>query len=409
MAATNWGRYNLPAIWTMLEGENVCTGADRVLAWEGLATSVREQHRQLIKAGDDLAAVWPPEQNDSAKVFLNKISDLASSMDDTLSRAEDTRVGLGGVIEAIGEAQSTVKTLADGRAAVSSDWVPRFIDHAEDEYDTRAQQAMAKAEAAIADHSAQIQAPSLYFIGGHKGDESTDFVADSGSSSGSLGSGAVRTTPVPVVVPHDPVLPDPGGDSGAAGGSDPGTSSGAGSGHDPSLGTGLGLSGVTGLPSAPAPTVGPGSTVGQPIAPAPVAGGLPGAVIGGGPLGFVPGTGTGTGGVGGFGVPIGRPGAPGGRQAVPMRRALPSGAVIGQGDLGAGQRDLGAGRGGPAGQALLGGQGNRRDRGTEGSDASIGAVADERWGTGDGVTPVIEPDTTVVRHDPGPGVLGFDR
>lgn len=393
MSATNWGRYNLPAIWAMLEGENVCTGADRVLAWEGLATSVREQHRQLVKAGEDLAAVWPPEKNDSAKVFLNKISNLAASMNETLTRAEDTRVGLRGVMEAIGEAQSTIKTLADGRAAVSTDWVPRFVDHAEDEYDTKAQQAMGKAEDAIADHSSEIRAPSLFVVDDIRSDTGTDFVDDGGSSTGSSGSGTVRATPVPVVVPHDPVLPDPGSDS--TGGSDPGTGSGAGSGHDPSTGIGLGLSGAALPPAAPAP--GPGIAVGQPVAPAAGGGGLPGTVIGGGAFGLVPGAG----GPGGFGAPIGRAGASGGRQAVPIRRGLPSGAVIGEGELG-------AGRGGAAGQPPLG-QGNRRGRRKDGADSSIGGDADEQWEALDGVTPVIAPDTTVVRHDPGPGVLGFDQ
>ena len=392
MAATNWERYNLPAIWAMLEGENVCTGADRVLAWEGLATSVREQHRQLIQAGENLAQVWPPEKNVSAKVFLGRISDLATSMNETLTRAEDTRVGLRGVTEAIGEAQSTVKTLADGRAAVSGDWVPRFVDHAEDEYDAKAQQAMVKAEAAIADHSTQIQAPTLFDMRGRKDETGGDVVDSDGPSSGSSRLGAVRATPVPVAVPHDPVLADPGG-------SDPGTGPGTASGHDPSLGIGLGLSGVAIPPAAPtpAPALGPGPGPGVTVAPAAGAGTLPGALIGGGALGLGPGAG----GLGGFGVPIGRSGPVGGRQAVPMRRGLPSGAVIGEGELG-------AGRGGVAGPAQFG-PGSRPGRRGDGSDTSIGADANEQWGTRHGVTPVIAPDTTVARHDPGPGVIGLDQ
>ena len=99
-----------------------------------------------------------------------------------------------------------------------------------------------------------------------------------------------------------------------------------------------------------------------------------------GPLGLVPGAGT----VGGFGVPGGRISAPGGRQAVPMRRGLPAGAVIGEGELGGGRGQ---------GQVPIGAQGNRRGRRKAGPNSVIGAEADEQWETLDGVAPVIVPDS----------------
>jgi len=380
MAGTDWGAYNLPAIWQMLQGENVCTGADRVLSWEGLATSVREQHRRLIKAGDDLAVVWPPEKNESAYAFLAKVGELAASMQETLTCAENTRVGLRGVTEAIGDAQSTVRTLAAGRAEVSEDWVPRFIDHAEDEYDAKAQQAMRDAEASIAESSPQITAPTLYTLRGGKEDRTTSLPDDEPAT--------VRATPVPVAVPDDPVLPDPGTGADLA----------PGPGSDPTLGIGPGLSGVTASPTAPVP--GSGATLGPP------AGSGPGGVTTGGPspFGLVPGAG-GPGSFGAsFGVPGGRVGAPGDRQAVPMRRGLPAGAVIGEGGLGGGHS-----RRGLPGQVPVGAQGSRRGPRDNDLDASVGGKADERWEALKGVPPVIAPDTTPVRRDPGPGVLGYDR
>jgi hypothetical protein len=371
MAGADWGVYNLPAIWTMLEGENVCDGADRVLAWDGLASAVREQHRRLVKAGEDLAAVWSPESNASALVFQNQISDLAASMLETLTCAEDTRAGLGGVMAAISKAQGTVRELAAGRAAVSDDLVPRFIDHAEDEYDAQAQEAMRQAEAAIADHSTQIKAPELYTMQPGISRTTSTIGDEGGSPTGGPSSTAVRATPVAVPVPHDPVLPDP------VGGSSPG---GSGAGHDPSPGVGPGLSGVT-MPAAPAPTA---------ALPAGAGGGVPSTP------GLIPGLGTVP-----FAIPPGRMGAPDFREAVPIRRGLPSGAVIGEGEL--------AGRGrGIAEQPLLGTQGGRGRR-KGGSESSSPGDPDEQWETLDGVAPVIVPDTRPVRHDPGPGVLGFGR
>jgi hypothetical protein len=392
MAGTDWGVYNLPAIWVMIEGENYCTGSDRVLAWDGLATSVREQHRRLVQAGEDLAAVWPPEKNTSATLFLEVLGGLAASMQETLTCAEDTRAGLNGVIGAIGEAQGTVRRLAEARSEVSDDLIPRFIDHAEDEYDARAQQAMRAAEATIADHSTQIKAPTLFDLGGGRGETTTTLVDDDHEPS-TNGSAGVRATPVPVAVPHDPVLPDPVHGSDAA--ADPR--------QDPSLGIGPGLSGVTVSPAVPAPAL--GVSVGQPGAPGMSSGGVPGGFIGGsGAIGLIPGAGSPGGfGVGNFGAADGRVGTRVGRRAVPIRRGLSSGAVIGEGELGAGRGQ------GLVGQAPLGGQGKRREGSSGGSESSLHGAADEQWQTIDGVPPVITPDTAPMRHDPGPGVIGLGR
>jgi hypothetical protein len=74
---------------------------------------------------------------------------------------------------------------------------------------------------------------------------------------------------------------------------------------------------------------------------------------------------------------------------------LPSGSFIGEGEVGAGQAPL-------TGRA---GRGGHRDH----PGFSAGGLACQQWETSEGVAPVIAPDTTVVRHDPGPGVLGIDR
>jgi hypothetical protein len=391
MAGANWDNYNLPAIWAMLEPDNVCTGADKVLAWDSLATSVRDQHKRLQAAGQKLADAWPPEKNDSAKIFLTQIDILLDSMQETMNAAASTHAGLRGVMAAISKAQADVRELGAGRESVSTDLMPRFIDHAEDEYDAKAQQAMREMESAIADHTKQITAPSLFTMkpGSNHGPGIPDQHGGSVNGAGST----VRATPVEVPVPHDPVLPEPVTGAGAG-------ESGVGSrsGSDPTLGIGPGLSGVAAAPPPPALT-GPATTLGLPTTAGPGAGGLPGgAPIG---VGLLPG-----GGGGGFGS--GMPGMPGGRaavgsrRAVSMRRGLPAGAVLGEGGL-AGGRGVGVGQmpvGGPAGR-----RGGQREQG----ESSIGGEADERWATAEGVAPVIAPDNSVIRHDPGPGVLGFDR
>jgi hypothetical protein len=389
MTDVDWARYNLPAIWSLISDVDVCTGSDRVLAWDGLATTMRDQHQRLLTAADGLAAVWPPEKNDSARFFLQQVSGLADSMQETLQKAEDTRAGLQGVIEAFSTAQTKVRDLASGRQGVSNDWMPRFIDHAEDKYDEHAQAAMREAESAIQDHGSQIQAPSLFQMGeqidggGHHLTDGSGQTA--GSSPSESGRRGLRATPRPVPVHSDPsgVFPD----SPANFGSD---AAGSGSSDGPVLsGVTPTIPGSGGLPGAPIGG-GPGAGLGLP----------PNGSLGGGtaPLGVLP-FGTGDGFVGGL---PGRAGS-GARRPVSVRRAMPSGAVIGEVD-----RSGGATRGAASSVMPMGASGGRgADR--RNKDGAVGGQADHQWETHHGVAPVIGPATAEARHDPGPGVIGLDR
>jgi hypothetical protein len=144
-----------------------------------------------------------------------------------------------------------------------------------------------------------------------------------------------------------------------------------------------------------------GGPLGNPVTTPPGVGGLGASVPGAfGALPFGGGNGT----IGG--VP-GRAGSTG-RQQVPTRRAMPSGAVIGESAESAGSRGTigmapvgAAPMGGPPG----GGRSGRRGGGGGGAEGE----ADQHWETEEGVAPVILPDPTPIRHDPGPGVIGFDR
>jgi hypothetical protein len=115
----------------------------------------------------------------------------------------------------------------------------------------------------------------------------------------------------------------------------------------------------------------------------PIGGGLPG---GGGFIGGMPG------------------GTSGGRRPVPVRRAMPAGAVIGE-DAGRVRPGNGSGMAGAVPMRTGGGRGAEGRR----SSGRVDAQADQQWETDEGVAPVIRPDATEVRHDPGPGVIGFDR
>ncbi len=378
-------------------------------------------------------------------------------MNETLISAEDTRVGLQGIIDAIATAQSTLAPLVQQRQAASGDLVPRFIDHAEDEFDHQAQQAMRVAEAAIADHSTQINAPQLFRMRSGVGGGRTVLSPDSGSATlGAHGDGFLTAVPVPVPVPHNPPQLATGSNSGDSshGHHSESTATGSGSGPGlsgllvpPSTSVGHGGGGVTGGRVVPDMTVGGGGANGA------VAGAVIGSAVGlglgmGARSGGAVSSGSVVGGrsqvpmrrglpsgavigaepsAGGFGGPHGRFGAGsgvGGREQVPVRRGLPSGAVIGaepsEGGFGnrgmSGRNPLSAesaGRGVPggseSGQGMLGGPGGAGGRRGGGKDELSRGRADVQWEVRTGVIPVIEPSTETVRHDPGPGVIGIDK
>jgi hypothetical protein len=393
VSAVDWSRYNLPAIWGLVADVDVCDGADRVLAWDGLASAVRDQHKRLLAAADSLAAVWPPAKNDSASEFQRQVQGLADSMQETLAKAENTKAGLNGVVQAFSTAQAKIRDLASGREGVSNDWMPRFVDHAEDKYDEHAQAAMRDAEAAIGDHSAQIQAPSLYQLTVGGTDETREKLPPGGGGSGGSASGSARPAlqarPIPVDVPSDPSSMIPV--QSASSDTDPGVSGAT---------TGPVLSGMappTTMPSndpgglpltpsggslTPSPPIGPGGASGAPV--------------------LLPVGGSGSGGISGFGGLPGRGAGGGNRQRLSIRKAMPSGAVIGA------ESEHGVGTGGGlAGAMPMGAGASGRSRGRSGH--SLDGDVHQQWETKEGVAPVIKPDTKPVQHDPGPGVIGFNR
>ncbi len=456
----DWGRYNLPALWAMIKDENACSGADRVLSWNILSQQIRDQRERLLAAQDKLAEAWPPEKNASALIFQDQVTRLANHMNETLISAEDTRVGLQGIIDAIATAQSTLAPLVQQRQAASDDFIPRFIDHAEDDFDRQAQQAMRVAEAAIADHSTQINPPELYILKPAVFGNSTSLPlgASTSDSSGSGTSGSHRdisltAVPVPVPVPHHPPHIEAGTTSSSPNG-------GSRSAPIPGIGGAPVLTGVRPIP--PSTTAGTGGNgAGRSVTPpaGPAVGGVgngaaAGVVIGGAaglgmggsaggrfPAGAVIGAreqvpmrrGLPSGATigadpsqGGFGEPSGRlPAGSGmpGREQVPMRRALPSGATIGAepSEGGFGNHGM-TGRGvastesasrglssnSEPGQGMLGGPAGPGGRRGNGRDEVNRRPADVQWSVATGVPPIIEPSTKPVRHDPGPGVIGID-
>jgi hypothetical protein len=455
---------------------------------------MKDQRSLLLKAREALVAAWPPEQNDSSAAFVAEVDKLIGRMDAAKTEADDTATGLANILEALRQAKRNIEPLWEKYKQKSDDLVPAWWDSAEDELDREAQAHMITAEQIVQDNVARLRVPDPYALEPIDPRYRPEALPDddgpgSGSSGvGSSGAGGVTAASggrgggaVAVSVPHDPVPPLPGHDpivpEGPGGGSVGG-----------GVGAGPGLAGVINPPVVNPPPVNPPGVL------PPGGGGGPGLVPpvtpivgpggGAGPLGTggsqgrgqggVRGTGgiesgvraTGAGGSGGLGAGglgtgglgaggIGRGAQAGARPGAAGRRALPSGAVIGESVAGEGRGAAGGpGRGG-AGLGGVGGPGGAargaagrapgqrrgaepvrpprpawlpdepvgaaRSAGTAGLPGTAGGARgghrsgegeqppsdpDNPWGVAEGVSPVILPGVDSARHDPGPNVIG---
>jgi hypothetical protein len=478
---TAWGSYNTPRLWAMVKDEDNPDAWRQVAAWGDISGAMKDQRALLLRAREALVAAWPPEQNKSSAAFVGEVDKLIARMDAAKTEADDTATGLANILEALRQAKNNIQPLWEQYKNKSDDLVPAWWDNAEDELDKQAQTHMITAEQIVQDNVVRLRVPDPYTL------EPTDphyqptplseGNGPGGGSSGGLGSAGGRgAAGVGVPVPHDPVPPLPGHEPIVPDGPS-GAGAGAGAGSAGSVvGSGPGLAGVINPPGAtppPAPPPGGGGP--------PAGGGGPGLVpplgpivgpgIGGGsavgtdgsggaPIGRrgigtgpgapgLPGGGTGVSGLGAGGVGgLGRGARPGARPEAAGRRALPSGAVIGETVAGAGRGGAGVGGtgvggvGGAAGRGVAA-RGAGQGRGSEQArpprpawlpDEPVGAARttgqpgpgatgvggrrsgareqrpfdpDNPWEVAEGVRPVITPGADTARHDPGPNVIGW--
>ena len=400
---TAWSAYNTPRIWAMVEPEDDPESWRQVAALGSMAGLLHDQRKRLEAAREGLIQAWPPEKNSAAQAFVELIDDLLANMRRNKEIADTNAGALGQVLETLRRAKADIAPLYQAYVEKSDDWVPAWWDGAEDELDEQARRRMRAAEEVIAHPDNTIRAPQVYelrpdFTRTRIDDDGDDL--SSGGRPGSSGAAAGSAFPVP----HEPPPPLPGRD---VRGPDEAA---------PVIPSGPELAGVLTPPavSGGLPFAVPPATVSAPAA-------LPGLVIGGAvPLPSSPprvggsAGGTRSGGGGGFGSspgvgPVG--GSPrGGAGAKPVTPSwLPpvpnqptrAGAT---GQSTPGGSNAGRGGVGPPMTPLAGGRRSPEER-----SSAMTFDPDNPWATAEGVDPVIAPSERIHRHDPGPGVIGWQR
>jgi hypothetical protein len=401
--ATSWSSFNTPRIWAMVANEDDPESWRQVAALGSMAGLLKDQRQRLELARDTLVQAWPPERNKAAAAFVDLIDDLLFNMAENKRVADANAGALSRVLEALRQAKTEIEPLYQAYLKKSDDWVPAWWDGAEDELDEKAREQMRGVDSIVARPESAIVAPDIYEF------KPRTLVDDPIGGSGGPGSGS-GVTPfaaggagggkADISVPHDPPPPLPNSVSTA--------------GQGPPLASTLtpGSSGPSLAGVITPPPIGPPPIAAVPIAPPSAPGpafvpSTPGLVIGG------PGGGIGQPAPGGgrrglpesiAGRPLGRGSGPATKPATPSWLPPASGQAPARGAAGQVRR------GGPASNSLMPASqppGTRR-RG-EGSGDHPKLDPDNRWVTDQGVAPVIEPSRVRHRHDPGPGVIGWQQ
>jgi hypothetical protein len=439
--------YDIKQLWQMVDAarQGLQPSHDQVAALNNAQQMLSGHAQSLDDARDQLAAKWPPETNAASAAYLTELDRLIAAVKDAalscavnvfhinmvgdaIIQAHDKLAPLHTEFvkneSALAQYDADIKSFGDGAtlipggSAIASGAARLFTsppvdDGRQDELTKQARQAMVPLAGAAQDGATYIKPPAPYEPPTITGDyiENPKQIGDPGSSGGATVPPRIdlpASTRGPAATPTSPTGDD------LANRPLPGDSGPVLSGYSP-----LPVQPTTSPPLPGAPGPGSGTTIGA----------LPSIIsgLGGSPTGFgAPARGAGgrlpSNFAPGEAGPFGRGSAP--RSGVigtlpggagPVRsspaRVNPPGGVIGQ-QPGAGGKAAGraaSGRiSGSNGAGLTGSRPGRRGPGTHGADRQHWDP-DNPWEVDEGVDPVIVPDPSPARVDPGPGIIGLDR
>jgi hypothetical protein len=374
-----WWSFDLPTIWSMIEGEGSSAPWDHAIAWRTTCEALDAHTTNLKLLRDKLVERWPPERSQASAAFLDCLNGLIDSVPRASSASATNANALSDLTDILANAKARVQPLYEQwQANVNSgEPDPKVQASLKDQ----AALIMYQADEAVYQQGERFVVPPEYEAVPTVIEPYTPFLPPTGS--GSVSGGRASSTVPPV---HVSPLPDAS--------------------TAPAPGAGAPILSGGGV-APPGPEVLPGLPASQPrVMETPAGTGLvPGLVIG---LGMnnafdsygagrarltVPGMKGSAGGLrnssGGF-TESGALGAANGESARRGAAALPGGSE-GAGSPG--------GMGGMLGGAGAGGQRRRLD----------GGEAYTEWPVAGGGPAVLMPPREPDDHDPGPGVLGIDR
>jgi hypothetical protein len=110
-AATDWSRYDVPAIAAMLPADDYVDSWDQVKAWRTASETISDHQKELTKASAQLSEAWPPEHSLAAATYLDYVQGTSDSMTATADAAAANATALANVLNALTEAQTKIHQL----------------------------------------------------------------------------------------------------------------------------------------------------------------------------------------------------------------------------------------------------------------------------------------------------------
>ncbi|MDI1465881.1 hypothetical protein QEZ54_33400 [Catellatospora sp. KI3] len=159
---TNWNSFDVPRMWDSVRTEDDPIAWGQVQGWESLGQLLADQHDRLARMRNNLVSVWQPEHSEAADKFFGFLDRLILAMRENAYAAAGTARGLDGVLAALRTAKDKVAPLKEQWDNVTSDWLPEWWDHAAENLNNAARQAMTDAEVAVGDHRRRFIVPSVF-------------------------------------------------------------------------------------------------------------------------------------------------------------------------------------------------------------------------------------------------------
>src|SRR5436305_8499496 len=94
---TDWGRFDVPALWAMAAMEDSSGSWTQVWAWWRCRDALDAYRRHLAACRSALADKWPPERSPASAAFIGHLDDIIKSVGTTAEAAGSNAVALAGI------------------------------------------------------------------------------------------------------------------------------------------------------------------------------------------------------------------------------------------------------------------------------------------------------------------------
>lgn len=156
---TNWGAYDVPRLWDVVQPEDDKLGWEQVTGFRHLADLLVDHYRRLRSQHDRLYSAW---QSPAAEVVLSRVDGYAKALLSDAHCAATTATALDAIMATYANAQKKMAPLVKEWNHVTTDWKPEWWDSAAEKLNTEGQDLMRQTDDAVRDHRTKIIIPDTY-------------------------------------------------------------------------------------------------------------------------------------------------------------------------------------------------------------------------------------------------------